>query len=144
MPELAGPLASGADGAGDGRAYLIVLRHVLVAQDMALTIAEVDPGARVLLAGGVAEGLAMVEGVGRIAVAFVRETPEGFAGSELARAVADRGGRAVLMGEEAEEHGEADGFAVLARPFSSGSLMHHLAGAARAGWDGGRGATASP
>ena len=113
-------------GAGDPATYLIVLRHVLVAQDIAMTIGEFDPGARILTAASGPEALPLLEGVERIAMAFVGNGPEAFRASLLAQAVAERGGRVVLMGEEAEAEGEAQGFAVLTRPFGTGNILAHL------------------
>jgi hypothetical protein len=118
---------TGFDG-GAPAAYLVVLRHVLVAQDIAMTIAEFDPAARVATAAGPAEALPLLEGVERVAVAFVGMGPEAYRASALSRAVAERGGRVVLLGEEAELAGEAAGFAVLVRPFTTGNILGHLAG----------------
>ncbi len=107
-------------------AFLIVLRHVLVAQDIAMAIAEHDPGARVILARDAAEALPRLGGVTRLAVAFVGEDPSVFRGSALDLALAERGGRVVLMGQDAEAAGEAAGFPVLARPFTTGDVLGHL------------------
>lgn len=121
-------MGDAAEGAGDPATYLIVLRHVLVAQDIALTIAEFDPGARVVTAASVAEAMSLLPSVERLVMAFVGRGPDAYRASPLAQAVKDRGGRVVLMGEEAEEEGEAQGFAVLARPFGTGNIMAHLDG----------------
>jgi hypothetical protein len=115
--------------AGDPAApatYLIVLRHVLVAQDIAMTIAEHDPSARVIVAATGAEAVQALDGPGPVAVAFVGKGPEAFRASPLAPALTERGARVVLMGEEAERDGEAQGFAVLTRPFSTGNILVHL------------------
>lgn len=112
---------------GDGPAtYLIVLRHVLVAQDIALTIADVDPQARVVTAASEAEALSKLSGVDRLAVAFVGQSPRAYEGSALAEAVGRCGGRVVLLGEDAEAEGAELGYAVLVRPFSTGSILSHL------------------
>ena len=112
---------------GDGPAtYLIVLRHVLVAQDIALTIADVDPQARVVTAASEAETLTKLGDVDRLAVAFVGQSPRAYEGSALAEAIGRCGGRVVLLGEEAEAEGAAMGYAVLVRPFSTGSILSHL------------------
>jgi hypothetical protein len=106
--------------------YVIVLRHVLVAQDIAMTIAEHDPSARVIVASTGAEVVPQLEGVARVEVAFVGKGPAAFQASPLAPALSRRGGRVVLMGEEAEAEGERQGFAVLTRPFSTGNILVHL------------------
>lgn len=110
----------------EGAAYLIALRHVLVAEDIAQAIREHEPRARVVRAASAEEAAWAVEGVARLRVAFVAADPEGFEASALARAVAARGGRVVLMGEAAEAKGPALGFAVLRRPFDSGAVIGHL------------------
>ena len=115
-------------GGVDRSAYLIVLRHVLVAQDIAMTIADADPGALVVTAASPAEALPALGTVRRLAVAFVAESPRGHGDTELGRAISARGGRVVLIGEAAEAEGEALGFPVLTRPFSTGDILAHLAG----------------
>jgi hypothetical protein len=107
--------------------YLIVLRQVLVAQDIAMAIAEHDSGARVILVRDAAEALPRLAEVQRLALAFVGQDPLSFRDSALGHAVAERGGRVVLMGQEAEAQGEAQGFAVLARPFSTSDVIKLLA-----------------
>jgi hypothetical protein len=117
--------------AGDGpRTYLIVLRHVVVAQDIAMTITDMDPEARIVTAASEAEALPRLAGVEHLAVAFVGQAPRAYQDSALARAVLARGGRVVLMGEEAEAEGAALGYAVLVRPFSTEGILQHLAGGA--------------
>jgi hypothetical protein len=116
-----------AEAPGEAPAYLVALRHVVVAQDIAQTVGEFDPDARVVVAASPAEAVQRIEGIGRIALAFVGEGPRGFAGSALAGALARRGASVVLMGGEAEAEGEAAGFAVLARPFGMGAVTALLA-----------------
>ena len=115
-------------GGANRPAYLIVLRHVLVAQDIAMTIADADPGARVVTTASPAEALPALRDVERLAVAFVAEAPRDHGDSDLGRAIAARGGRVVLIGEAAEAEGEALGFPVLTRPFSTGDVLAHLSG----------------
>ena len=114
----------------DGQAvtYLIVLRHILVAQDIAMTINEFDPAAQVIAATSSAEAEERLSGIDAITLAFVGQGPDSYASSSLSRAVAQRGGRVILLGEEAEAQGEAHGFAVLARPFTTANILSHLAG----------------
>ncbi len=112
---------------GGAPAYLVALRHAVVAQDIAQTVAEFDPAAPVIVAASSAEAVQALEGVGEVALAFVGEGPRGFRASPLAEALARRGASVVLMGGEAEVEGEAAGFAVLARPFSMGVVTALLA-----------------
>ena len=117
-----------AAGPSDGQAtYLVVLRHVLVAQDIAMAIGEFDPAARVLTAASTSEAEPLLDGIDRIAVAFVGQGPEAYRASQLSRTVTARGGRVVLMGEEAEAQGEAEGYSVLVRPFTTTTVLDHLA-----------------
>lgn len=64
-------------------------------------------------------------GVSRLAVAFVAAAPAAFRGSALEAMIAARDGRAVLMGEQAEQAPE--GFPVLARPFRTRDVHALLA-----------------
>lgn len=107
--------------------YLILLRHILVAQDIAMTIKEFDPAARIVTATSPAEAEERLSGIADLALAFVGQSPDAYRTSSLSRAVAQRGGRVVLMGEEAELQGESLGFMVLARPFTTANILSHLA-----------------
>ena len=108
--------------------YLIVLRHILVAQDIAMTVSEFDPTARVVTVTSPAEAEERLKDIDAIALAFVGQGPDAYASSSLSWAVARRGGRVILLGEEAEAQGEAHGFAVLSRPFTTANILSHLAG----------------
>jgi hypothetical protein len=93
-----------------------------------MTIGEFDPSARVIVTRTGEDAMPLVAQVERLAVAFVGKGPEEFRASSIAEVVARRGGRAVLMGEEAEARGEAQGFAVLTRPFTTESILALLRG----------------
>ena len=111
----------------DKGTYLVVLSQGVVALDIAMTIEEFDPTAPVVAADSCENAVPALDGVDRIAVAFVDKGPHAFADSVLARKVAERGGRVVLLGDDAEENGAALGFAVLERPFSTDHVTGHLA-----------------
>jgi hypothetical protein len=115
-------------GAVTGKgAYLVVLSQGVVALDIAMTIEEFDPAAPVVAALSCDEAVPVLDSIDRIAVAFVDKAPEAYADSVFARKVAERGGRVVLLGQEAEEKGADLGFAVLERPFSTEHVTSHLA-----------------
>jgi len=106
--------------------YLIVMSQVLVAQDIAMTIRDHDPGATVIVATGVGHALVQLQPVSRLDLAFLTEHPTAFAGSPLARAIALRGGRTVLLGSDAENTGPNGDWDVLAQPFDTQALMARL------------------
>ena len=112
-----------------GTAYLIVQSQSLVALDLAMAITEFDPAASVVTTASCADALPAIDGVRQIAVAFVDGGPCTFAASALAREVAQRGGRVVLMGRDAEDAGEGLGYPILERPFSGDHVAWHLQGA---------------
>jgi hypothetical protein len=107
--------------------YLIVLRELLIAQDLALTIADHDAAAHVIIASTAAEAVAALQLVAVVAKAFVGIPPDAFAGSDLADAIARRRGRVILLGVEAEEHGPTQGWDILAQPFMTETVMAKLA-----------------
>ncbi|RMH49367.1 MAG: hypothetical protein D6686_08300 [Alphaproteobacteria bacterium] len=117
------------DGQGDGgtgRGVLVIQRDPLVALDIAETLARDLPGIAVVLARSCDEALAQAEGRPPPAVALVAAAPEGFGASPLGRWLAGAGVRVILTGDAAEERGEAAGFAVLHRPFTSRALVDCL------------------
>ncbi len=91
--------------------------ETLVAQDIALTIADFDPAAAVIFAKSAAEAETALGSVAHLAVAFVSDRPSTFVPSALASAIADRGGRVVMLGIEAESTGPTPQFDVLTQPF---------------------------
>jgi hypothetical protein len=107
-------------------AYVIVLRERVIAQDLAMTIAEYDAQAQVIVVGTAAEAVVALRPEPAVAVAFVAMAPETFMGSDLASAIAARGGRVILLGVEAELQGPMPGWQVLAQPFTTQAVLAHL------------------
>jgi hypothetical protein len=114
-------------GARSTASYLIVLKDYLVALDLAESISEFDAGAQIVARHSAVCAIAALEAIERVAVAFVDAGLDQFVALGLQRMISDRGGRVVLMGDEAESAGEARGYCVLHRPFSQGLVLSHLA-----------------
>ncbi len=110
-----------------GAHYLIVLRECVVLQDISDTIVEFDPGAMVISVTAPEEALAAIAEVERLAVVFVEAAPHAFVKTDLAAAIASRGGRIVFLGDAAEDGSDAGRWIVLRRPFSSETVLGHLA-----------------
>ena len=109
-----------------GPVYLVVMKETVVAQDIAGAIADARPGARIVIVASPAEARSALAGVDRLAAAFVSAAPQTFLGSSLAKAIAQRGGQVVLMGDEAEEQGGGPGWSVLHRPFTTKAVLAQL------------------
>ena len=118
---------SNANPSGPAQNYLIVMREVVIAQDLALTITDSDPGAQVIIAATEAEAVAALGSVQSLVLAFIADRPARFARSGLARAVAQRGGRVVLLGDEAEATGPTKAWDVLEQPFNTDAVLAKLA-----------------
>lgn len=103
--------------------YLIVLRERLIAQDLATTISDRDPTARVILAATLDEGVAALMDVPRLTVAFVSAKPAEYAQSTLGQAIIARHGRVILLGFEAETSGPSKDWDVLAQPFDTDAVL---------------------
>jgi hypothetical protein len=108
------------------RSYVVVLKDYLVLQDSADTIAEHDPGARIVATSTAMDAVKALGGVLDVVVAFVEASPKEFAGSELARAIAARSGRVVLLGQAAEESSGQTDWPILSRPFRFVDVLYHL------------------
>lgn len=106
-----------------GATYLIVLRQAVVAQDLALMIAEYDPAAQVIVASSQELGAAALDSVQCLSHAFVAANPDKFAGSALAKAILARKGRSILLGSEAEAVGPTQDWDVLQQPFFSDAAL---------------------
>lgn len=108
------------------RTYLIVMKEVLIAQDLALTIGDYDADASIIIARTLAEAEAALTTVDEVALAFVANAPSQFVTSLLSRTIKERKGRVVLLGSEAEEVGPTRCWAVLNQPFSTDAVLKLL------------------
>ncbi|APZ53095.1 hypothetical protein [Salipiger abyssi] len=102
-----------------------------MAEDIATTLGETYPGARIECVQDRDAAMAVLSELPRVEMAIVALTPEEAQTSDLGRALSDRQARIALMGIEAEDHGEASGFAVLHRPFRTADLLAMLRVAGR-------------
>jgi hypothetical protein len=112
----------------DAPVYLVLIREVLIAQDIAETIAEHVAGAQVIVAGTAAQAITALTPIAAVVIAFVSERPATFAQSELNRAIASRGGRVVLLGVDAELAGPSSAWDVLYQPFTSAAVVAQVCG----------------
>jgi hypothetical protein len=103
-----------------------VLIHVpLVAQDVASTLRESLPGAKVLVAASESELQAEVHALPDdvpIALAFLELEPERLASCPLGQELRRRAVQTVLLGSAAEDYANLP-FPVLRRPFSSFDVL---------------------
>ena len=100
----------------NGRIYLVVSRQILVSQDIATTISDFDPGARVILAADMAD--AANRAVGPVAMAFV----DAALWSEHHRPEALAATKIVLVGDEAAAPQPAP-FSRLDLPFTTDHIL---------------------
>jgi hypothetical protein len=112
--------------------YLVVVADFVVLQDLADAIRGFDPEAVILTHNARADALASLEAHDRISVAFVEAGPELVEASKLDVAVEQRGGRLVLLGDDAEAELEAGSplisdWLVMPRPFSNRTILNWLA-----------------
>lgn len=103
--------------------YLIVLRELLIAQDLATTITDRDPTARVVLAATPDEAVVALAGIPLVTVAFVSATPGDYVSSSLGPAIKARHGRVILLGFEAEASGPSQDWDVLPQPFDTVAVL---------------------
>lgn len=107
--------------------YVIVLGQVVVAQDIAQVIAGYDPTATIITTPRREDALGALDGMeGRLEMTFINIAPRLLAEDHLAEATRQRGGRIVLIHEEAEREGEREGYFVLARPFTTELVVEVL------------------
>lgn len=106
--------------------YIVRVSETLVAQDLAQTIVDFDPGATVVFATTLQEAVAALDGAAALAVAFISGNPDDVLGCGLSRAITDRGGRVVLLGLEAEARGPSAAFDVLLQPFDTDAVVAKL------------------
>ena len=105
--------------------YLIVMSQVLVAQEIAMTIRNLDTGAKVFIATDRGHAVAQLQSVSRLDLAFLSKHPFAYEGSSLSRAIELRGGRAILLGSDAERASPTKDWDVMEQPFDTQALMGH-------------------
>lgn len=93
----------------------------MIARDLTETVAEFEPGARVIAVATTAQGAAAIEGEPEIAVAFPWLGPG--PAHRIARDLARRRARVVLLGPEADEARDAWLGEHLPVPFSIAALI---------------------
>ncbi|HMO07009.1 MAG TPA: hypothetical protein PKD10_05095 [Paracoccaceae bacterium] len=107
--------------------YLVVEAVTPIAEDLALTIAEADDHARVLLASDPEAALPLVRAAepAALRLALVHCDPAGLAGTALRGWLAERGVLVVYMGDRAEEGRHT--VPVLVRPFTQDAVADLVA-----------------
>lgn len=115
----------------NGEVYVLMLRDFVVLKDLEDTVRDYAPAAIVLTASECDQALALIEGLDRISIAFVEAGAEAVAAARIDALVAARGGRIVLLGDDAEDEWEAGNqtsvLPILLRPFSSQTVERLLA-----------------
>lgn len=107
--------------------YVVVLGQVVVAQDIAQAISGFDPQATIITTPRREDAVAALAGMeGRLEFAFMNTPPRLLPQDLLADAARARGGRIVLIHDEAETGGEGEGYLVLARPFTTDLVIDML------------------
>lgn len=107
----------------DSGTYLIVMKELVIAGDIAGTIQEMEPGAEIIVEMTAERALAALSGVTRVSKAFIVASPEKFRASALHNEIRARGGCVILMGEEAERQSESGDWHVLAIPFATRNVV---------------------
>ncbi|MES2913530.1 MAG: hypothetical protein V4753_00310 [Pseudomonadota bacterium] len=103
---------------------VIILKEVLVARDIEMTVRESRPEASVFVARTLHEAVDALP-LGRIEVAFVQSDPRTIATSPLGRRIAAEGGRVVVLSEDIRGALPV-GWAALPFPFSSKAVAELL------------------
>ncbi|WP_353471229.1 hypothetical protein PVT71_07785 [Salipiger sp. H15] len=106
--------------------FLVLLNDPFVAEDVARSISEHDPSARVVCAQSAEAALLLVQSEGHIGVALLQMAPDEVPRSPLGQLLHAAGTRIALAGDAAEQQGEHCAYEVLQRPFNSAELLRTL------------------
>ena len=109
--------------AGLQAVYLVVEPDPLLRADLAETLLYHDSTAAMIVATSANAALPQIAEVKAIRLALVACGPCDYAASHLSQMIQQKGGAVVLMGDRAEDVGEAKGFRVLHRPFSQTEVL---------------------
>ncbi|MEI4486618.1 hypothetical protein V8J36_10485 [Frigidibacter sp. MR17.14] len=109
------------------RAYLVLTRHLIVAEDLAQTIAQFDPGAEVLRARDPEAAAALLDGAARLDLAFVADARGQEGWEEFVGMLETRGAVIVLIPRD-DDRPPADDARHLAleRPFTTEMVLDLL------------------
>ena len=111
---------------GAGPAYLVVMPLRVVAEDIATTIVELDPGATVVVARSIAEAAERLAGLDRLVLAVIEGAPAVFHDTPFGQALANRGVRVLLLGDGVDTAKPGSRIALLGLPFTTGALVAAL------------------
>jgi len=78
-------------------AYLVVMKHVVVAEDLAQIVADFEPGAEVLHVRDTPAALEAMRDIAALRLAFLIDDRHVEGWSDLVASILDRGGRVVLI-----------------------------------------------
>lgn len=118
----------------DSPTVIVAVTDVLVAADLAAAVGEWSDASNVVIARGIEEGEAALEGVAGIFAAFLSGARARLCDHPLARAVRARGGHVIWIADPTEEDSPlADGWVRLDVPFTTPMVHEALEVVRRAG-----------
>ena len=103
--------------------FVICVNDPIVSEDIARTLFEEFPGAKLCQADSLEEAERYVLASSGIMVAFLHMGPAQLAKTPLGQALAGSHAKVILMGDDAENSEIAEGFQVLQRPFRTVDLL---------------------
>ncbi|SPH23470.1 hypothetical protein DEA8626_02533 [Defluviimonas aquaemixtae] len=111
--------------------YLIVVRDRVVLQDLVDTVREFDRNALVLARSNCTDAIEALKTRGRLKLAFLEAGPGCVSRSRMDVVIGDRGGKLILLGNEAESELEADDreaqrWPLLTRPFTTQAVLRKM------------------
>jgi predicted amino acid dehydrogenase len=98
----------------------------VIACDLTQIILSFDPGASVTLAQTVEAALAHAGDDVRLTTAILELGPDATRSSGLARMIEDRGGRIILIGNDADMLADRHSWQAIERPFTTESVLSLL------------------
>ena len=108
------------------KCYLILVQPPLVSMDIALTLADYSPGAKIITARTAREAQQAVSCQHSLVAAFLGMGPMAYANGDLAPVIRALGAEVILIGEDAEDAGPGPEWSVLERPFTSDGVIAAL------------------
>lgn len=107
--------------------YLVVLKHLVVAEDLGQIVSGFDPQAEVRQARDTAAALAAIRELGTLRLAFLIDDRHAEGWSDLVAGIIARGGRVVLIPRsDGIEAAPFDGCLILERPFTTEMVLATL------------------